>query len=263
MTTNVEHVHLLGKATTPFASWSGRSLTTAVAVGKALASPKRCTWLALRSSSLSLLTPTMRPRGTWHRLLVLDRPSVARRELLTTFFHVVVAPGDGSHLIPPGDIAEILADKQPENFFIGGVADREDKALVLYRGSLEKLAIPFSWFRASPGSPKPNFDDFEVTDGGQTVRLGEYEAAADAILYEFDSKARARMKRNVIEEDRTFGGALRRLRLAKGIGREDFKGISAKTIARIERGDVKKPRGKTLEQLAKSLGVEPKEIETF
>jgi hypothetical protein len=134
---------------------------------------------------------------------------------------------------------------------------------VLYRGSLEKLAVPFAWFRSSPGSAKPNFEDLEVTDGGQTVRLGQYEAAADAILYEFDSEARARMKSNLIEEDETFGGALRRLRLARGFSREGFKGIAAKTIARIERGDVKKPQGRTLAQIAKSRGVKPEEIETF
>ncbi|HKY37636.1 MAG TPA: helix-turn-helix transcriptional regulator [Polyangiaceae bacterium] len=178
-------------------------------------------------------------------------------------FHVVVAPGDGIRLISAVDIAEVLADEHPENYFIGGVADREDKALVLYRGSLEKLAIPFAWFRSSAGSAKPNFEDFEVTDGGQTVRLGRYEAAADAILYELDSEARARMKSNVIEKDETFGGSLRRLRLTRGVSREGFKGIAAKTIARIERGDVKKPRGRTLEQIAKVLGVKPEEIETF
>jgi MmyB-like transcription regulator ligand binding domain len=124
-----------------------RSLTTAVAVVEALASPQRCTWLAVHSSSLSLLTQSAKPRGSRHRL----------------------------------------------------------------------LAVPFGWFRASPGSAKPNFEDFEVMDGGQTVRLGQYEAAVDAILYEFDSEARARMKSNAIEEDETFGGALRRLRLARGI----------------------------------------------
>jgi hypothetical protein len=112
-------------------------------------------------------------------------------------------------------------------------------------------------------SAKPDFDDFQVIDGGQTVRLGKYEAATDAILYEFDPRARARMKDNVAQSDKTFGGALRRLRLQRGVPRNGFRGIAAKTIARIERSEVDKPHARTLAQIAKRLGVAPDEIETF
>jgi DNA-binding Xre family transcriptional regulator len=210
-----------------------------------------------------LLVEATEAHDTWHRLLVLDKPSTARRELLSTLFRVVVAPGDGVRLLSTAEIAEVLATQRPESFFIGGVADPEDKALVLYRGTLERLVVPFSWFHSPPGGTKPKFDDFEVTDGGQTIRLGEYEAAADAILYEFDPEARRRMKDNLIEKDTSFGGSLRRLRLMRHLGRDEFVGVTAKTVARIERGEVGKPRGPTLAKIAKKLGVKPEEIETF
>lgn len=78
-----------------------------------------------------------------------------------------------------------------------------------------------------------------------------------------DAKARARMKANLLHKDTSFGGALRRLRLARGIPRAGFGGIAAKTIARIERGEIAKPQAHPLARIAKTLGVEPSEIETF
>ena len=40
-------------------------------------------------------------------------------------------------------------------------------------------------------------------------------------------------------------------------------GVSEKTIARLERGEIAKPHGRTLGILAKKLGVPPEEIETY
>jgi Helix-turn-helix len=263
MTMSADPVFLLGKTSPPFTSLRGRSLTTTEAVRDAFGRSRRGKWLAPRAASLSLLVDAVEAHHTWHRLLVLDQPSTARRELLSTLFRVVVAPGDGVRLLPAAEIAEVLAHEHPESLLIGGVADREDKALVLYRGSLERLVVPFSWFLSLADRTKPSFEDFEVIDNGQTVRLGKYEAAADAILYEFDPEARARMKGNLIEKDESFGGSLRRLRLLRGVSRDGFNGIGAKTIARIERGEVGKPQAKTLARIAKKLGVEVDAIETF
>jgi hypothetical protein len=50
-------------------------------------------------------------------------------------------------------------------------------------------AIP--WFRSAP---RPDFSAFSVVDSGQTIKLGDYEAATDAVLWEFDLDARARMQ---------------------------------------------------------------------
>jgi hypothetical protein len=130
-------------------------------------------------------------------------------------------------------------------------------------GNLEPLVAPVSWFRSAPGMPGPDLDDGEITDWGHTVRLGTYEASADAILYFFDRDYRKRAKSRRVEQDRSFGGALRRLRLQKGLARSDFPGISAKEIARIERGEVKRPHAATLRTLAECLGVPAKAIESY
>jgi transcriptional regulator with XRE-family HTH domain len=49
----------------------------------------------------------------------------------------------------------------------------------------------------------------------------------------------------------------------RGLSRADFPGIHEKTIARIERGEVERPHGGTLDAIAKWLGVAPEEIETY
>ena len=72
-----------------------------------------------------------------------------------------------------------------------------------------------------------------------------------------------RAKKRQIERDRSFGGALRRLRLQKGLRRTDFPGLTAKEIARIERGEVKKQHQRTLAVLAKRLGVPVDKISRY
>ena len=57
--------------------------------------------------------------------------------------------------------------------------------------------------------------------------------------------------------------SLRRLRLMRGLSRDDFPGVAAKTIARIERGEVERPREETLHRIAQRLGVAPADITTY
>jgi transcriptional regulator with XRE-family HTH domain len=63
--------------------------------------------------------------------------------------------------------------------------------------------------------------------------------------------------------ERTFGAALRRLRLQRGLKQGDFIPLTAKTIARIERSEVRKPHGKTLQIIAQRLGVHAEQIESY
>ena len=63
--------------------------------------------------------------------------------------------------------------------------------------------------------------------------------------------------------ERSFGASLRRLRLQRRLTQGDFPGVTAKTVARIERGEVAKLQGKTLRILAETLGVEASDIESY
>ena len=89
------------------------------------------------------------------------------------------------------------------------------------------------------------------------------DVAATAIPYEFDDAYRRRAKRRAVGRDESFGGALRRLRLLKGLRRSDFRGITAKAIGRIERGEVKKPHPRTMAIVAKRLGVPAAQVPTY
>ena len=104
---------------------------------------------------------------------------------------------------------------------------------MLVRGNFDRMTVPLSIFRPS-GTSKPDFRRIELDDYGHTVRFGEYEASADFILYEADPDYRKRLNAKRRVEEKGFGPSLRRLRIQKATRQEDFPGINAKIIARIE-----------------------------
>lgn len=165
--------------------------------------------------------------------------------------------------LPPADLAEVLASENRHNLVIGGFVDPRSETLTLYRGDFEKLSVPLSIFKPSGTGTAPTPSAFEVADCGQTIRLGQYEAATDAVLYEVDSEYRRKVTSKRKEEDKTFGACLRRLRKLRGLRQDDFEPIPAKTIARIERGETQQPHGNTLNGIADRLGVEPDEIKGY
>lgn len=175
----------------------------------------------------------------------------------------MLTPNFGLNLLPPAELAEALRSPDADELFIAALASRRDKTLLLHRGNLASVVIPFSWFRSRRGGPAPDFSDPQVTDFGRTIRLGDYEAASDAILYEFAPDVRRKLKARIIRQDRTFGGSIRRLRLQKGLSREDVPGVTARTLTRIETGRTRKPGAATLQALADSLGVGVGELGSF
>lgn len=147
--------------------------------------------------------------------------------------------------------------------FIGGSVDKRSQTVTLWRGNVDSLIVPLSAFPVSEDGVKPNFNKFSVTDYGQTVRFGQYEAAADAILYEYDLDYRRQKTKQRRASERGLGPSIRRLRIQRGLRQQDFPGIAAKTIARIEQGIVTGVRDSTRSAIAKVLKVEPGELETF
>jgi hypothetical protein len=223
----------------------------------------KAVWILMDTRPVTwLVSSHSRPRRA-RSLVVLGHVAPERRTLVRSFFTRVVM-NDESKLLKNGhDLLEALTAPHRDDLFIGGAVDHDAKAVVLVRGNIETVVVPFSWFRASGDGTKPDFDDLEITDCGNTVRLGSYEAATDAVLYDFDPDFRKRVKANRLKQDDSFGACLRRLRLLRGVSREGFKGLSAKEVARIERGDITRPRDNTVAVLAKTLKVKPAEIETY
>jgi hypothetical protein len=220
-------------------------------------------WVSESASEFAEVAGTIHGGQGNLRLLLLDEGvRTPQMEYLNTLFRSVVTAGT-ARILPVDELIDVLNSPDRADLFVAITADPVDRLLILYRGNLDRLVVPFDWFVTPTPAVTPDFDDWALLDYGQTVRLGDYEAAADAILYAFDPEYRRRAKERQIEQDEGFGAALRRLRLGRGLSRDDFPGIAAKTIARIERGEVEKPRDATLRQIADRLGVAPEEIETY
>jgi hypothetical protein len=124
-----------------------------------------------------------------HRLLLLRAPKDEDRALLNALFESVVAPNENVSLLKTDELIEVLASPRRANLFLGGAVVPSAKTVLLLRGNLEPLPVPFALFKPRPTGPNPDFSDFEIIDWGQTVRLGKYEAAGEAILYELDTTA--------------------------------------------------------------------------
>ena len=159
-------------------------------------------------------------------------------------------------------IDAITADDAADRF-IGGSVDPKTKTLTLIRGDISAIVAPLAIFAKSGDGTAPDFARLRVTDFGRTIALGDYEASADAVLYELDASYRRRLKRQRRERDRTFGAALLRLRKQRRLKQTDFAPVSSKEIARIERNEVARPHATTLNLIANRLGVRPDEIRNY
>jgi hypothetical protein len=219
-------------------------------------------WIADEAAQVCPLAQHKPRAAANHRLLLLKGASWMEREVLNLVFRFVVSPGHGMRLLPAEELRGVLADPGREDLFLGGFASPCDDLVVLYRGTLEPLVVPFAWFQRRPGA-RPDFQRLEITDEGQTVSFGDYEIGTSNILYAHDAAYRRRAKARELEHDDSFGASIRRLRLSHGLRRGDFDGVSDKEVARIERGEITTPHRRTLETIAARLGVTVEELGSY
>jgi hypothetical protein len=195
-------------------------------------------------------------------LLLLEPPRSELIPSLHSQFRRVAGEVPSFKLLPPQHLMEVLSSAKRADLFLGGIVDQSSGTLALTRGDLSTLMVPLSMFPAD-GPNKPDFGRFELDDYGYTLRFGDFEASAHSVLYRVDPEYRRRANKRRIAEDEGFGPSLRRLRILRRLSRNDFPGISPKTIARLERKETEKPHGKTLDTLAKVLAVAAEDIETY
>ncbi len=241
-------------------------------IGRAIAGASRCSiWIGLERGTTDLLLQEAL-RASKHgghqgshlgRLLLLHTPRLESIPTLEDLFTSVAWGASSFSALPPKELAQALTAEHAHDLIIGGFVDPKTQALILYRGSFKRFSVPLSIFKPSGAGLAPDATKFAVTDSGQTIRLGDYEASTDSVLYEVDPEYRHRVNAKRREEDKSFGASLRRLRVFRGLRQTDFKPIPARTISRIERGETREPHGRTLELIAKRLQVEPGEITTY
>jgi len=82
------------------------------------------------------------------------------------------------------ELQEVLATGDIDQLCIAGVVNFKEQVLHLITAAQCEYTVPFSYFKSNTTSV-PNFDAFDIIDHGQTIKLGEYEAAFDAIVEQF------------------------------------------------------------------------------
>jgi transposase len=185
--------------------------------------------------------------------------------MIRGLFGNIVGDSPQYRWLPHEELLEVLMSKDVarSEVFIAAASDPVTKTVSLLRGDRRAVVVPFSNIKRSGDGIDPDFTNIAVTDYGRTVSFGGYEAASDAILYEVDPEYRKKLLKKRKEAERSFGASLLRLRKQKKLKRDAFAPLAAKTIARLERNEIGKPHGKTLQAIAARLGVEPEEIETY
>lgn len=174
-----------------------------------------------------------------------------------------VALASRSHWLGWGDLMKALNTPNRRELIVAGMVNFAAGTLTVYRGDFSPVTVPLSLFKPSGKGVAADPSDFEVIDCGHAIRLGKYEAAADAIFYAGDPVFRKQERKKRRAEDQSFGASLRRIRITRGLHQKDFSPVPEKTVARIERGEVAKPHPKTLRAIAAKLGVSVAEIGTF
>jgi Helix-turn-helix len=248
-------------AALPSSVWlrSGRADVDEVLVG----ADRWTAWLSCTASSTDLLLDSSvraRTGSNGSPLITLSPPRVESVPALLGLFHPVFGVTEGSRWLNLPELLDAISADDAADRFIGGSVDAESKTLTLIRGDITAIVIPFAIFAESGDGTTADFARLRLTDFGRTIALGDYEASADAVLYELDAGYRRRLNRQRREGDRTFGAALMRLRKQRKLKRADFAPVSSKAIARIERNEVARPHPKTLAVIADRLGVHPDEI---
>ena len=236
-------------------------------VEAAVLNPSKCvTWISFSRRFTDVLLKkavTARADLRGSQLLMLTPPRPASIPALLGLFHPVFGLVEGVQWLPNEELVAAIQTGDASDRMIGGSVDPQAKTLTLLRGDLTVVVVPFSFFPRAGDGTSPDFTRLGLTDHGRTIALGDYEAAADAVLYELDPDYRRRLKSRRRQTERTFGAALTRLRTQRRLKRGDFAPISAKEIARLERNEVVKPHAQTLTVVAARLGVRPEEIEGY
>ncbi len=244
---------------------NARILGTATEVRNELTKPNAAAlWISYDRTLTRELLKSMSRSGVSLGDAVFIHPLAAESTVTIGSYFKHFAFSEDKFFLEPEELAEALTADNRSDLFIGGLVDDSTETITLWRGNLDRLTVPYSAFQDSKDGIRPDFTRFKVTDYGQTVSFGDYEAAADAILYEHDPDYRRRIKKERQATEQSFGASLRRLRAQRGLSREDFAPeIASKTVARIETGEVKRVQKKTIEALAKRLGVTPDEIGSY
>jgi hypothetical protein len=257
-------IRILKESSTRAARTSTRLVKSRNAVVHALEGPMEGQiWILASERSIDVLIRAMAevpPRVRRAKVISYLRPSPEDAQVIESGFGQVFL--GVQVMVDVEDLAAILSSEHPEDFCIAAASDEARRAIRLWRGDFSVLLVPLSAFPERAGV-RADPTRLGIEDGGQTVRLGHYEVAFNALLHERDPLYRRRAKKRMIRDEQSLGASIRRLRLARGLARGDFEGLDPRTLARVERGEVDHPHRDTLDRIAKRLGVRAEELAEY
>ena len=154
----------------------------------------------------------------------------------------------------PQRLCSVLTAAEPARI-IGAVPDATLAVITLFRADLSMLCVPSSWFIPEEDRDMADINALQLRDDGTMIHLGSRHWSAHAISSAFDAAFRRSVRRQELMQSDSLGGLIRRLRKERRLAREEFPGIDAKTIARIERNEITRPQRETLRLIALTLGL--------
>lgn len=137
--------------------------------------------------------------------------------------------------------------------FIGAVPDVALAAATFFRADLSAVCVPGPWFEQNGGTGTADINSLKIEDNGNVIRVGPRRWQAHEVIAAFDANFRRMLRRLELIQSDSLGGLIRRTRKQLRLAREEFPGIDAKTIARIERNEILNPQRETLRLIAQTL----------
>ena len=149
------------------------------------------------------------------------------------------------------------ADRQ---IALGFVFDSPSRLLTLVCADLSILTVPLSELSAAldhNAQIRP-----ALSDQGRTIVLPDGSHPLLETIEKYDDTFRRARRRGLWAQSAHPGERIRHLRLARCLRREDIPGVDLKTIARIERGEIRTPQKETLRLIAAALQIPLSELQS-
>jgi hypothetical protein len=176
----------------------------------------------------------------WYRDLLIVYPAITPQAAapVRVVFGAVVTTVEYS-LLDERDLVGVLRAPDAADRAISVAYSAATGLLALLAGDGKRLVVPASAIVTDPEQGVPDLEAIMVGEGGKEITFGpRYSVPFDRIRRDHDPDYRAMLRREELADDQRFGARLRRARVAAGLGQGDIRGLTARSLRRIEAGVV-------------------------
>jgi hypothetical protein len=175
---------------------------------------------------------------SWYRDLLIVLPAATPPALapVRVIFDAVIT-GTEYGLLGESDLVKVLRAPDAADRAIGAAYSATTGLLALVSGDGQQLVVPSTAIGPEQGAP--DLVAVKVCDDGRVITFGQrYRLPFDQFRRDHDPEYRAMVRHEELADDQTFGARLRRARVDAGLGQGKIGGLTARSIRRIEAGDV-------------------------